>query len=176
MPDRSSLNRHYGQRPDCRRCLQLTQTSLHRHVKAGQEDSNEADSGVSDSDAMDFEATRDYASSSSQPLPPPLPSSRSRRSVSIEEVEDDDNQPQADCWSTEYEGAAAPLGEADVPFEHRRQAQEAAGQQPWFPFESREEWEFGEWIMQSGVSQSSMDRLLNLDYVSCACTVVSPYG
>lgn len=37
---------------------------------------------------------------------------------------------------------------------------------PWAPFASYKEWELAEWLIQSGVSQSNIDKLLKLQWVS----------
>lgn len=37
---------------------------------------------------------------------------------------------------------------------------------PWAPFPSRKEWEMAKWLIESGVSQSNMDKLLKLQWVS----------
>ncbi|KIO24757.1 hypothetical protein M407DRAFT_51577, partial [Tulasnella calospora MUT 4182] len=38
------------------------------------------------------------------------------------------------------------------------------GELPWAPFSSQKEWELAEWLVQSGVSQSNIDKLLKLQW------------
>lgn len=50
-------------------------------------------------------------------------------------------------------------------FEHHLDEQKKAGDAPWAPFESEDEWELARWLITSGVSQSKMDSFLKLNKV-----------
>jgi hypothetical protein len=52
-------------------------------------------------------------------------------------------------------------------FEQYLDEQKKAGDAPWAPFESEDEWELARWLMTSGVSQTKMDSFLKLNKVSC---------
>lgn len=157
LPSRSSLNRHYGQRPQCKRTLGLIRVKLQRQDDALQgPDTAEQprqhadDLGLS---AMDIEPTHDAT-------PAPL------RSVTVEDVEDEGDQAQSDPNFEDYRDAATAYGKADVPFQQLRKEQEDANESPWSPFESSEEWHFVDWMMRSGLSQGDINQLLELDFVS----------
>lgn len=45
-------------------------------------------------------------------------------------------------------------------------AQKIAGLPAWAPFSSAEEWEFAEWVIESGISQRDTDKLLKTGMVS----------
>jgi hypothetical protein len=51
-------------------------------------------------------------------------------------------------------------------FEHHLDEQKKAGDAPWAPFESEDEWELARWLITSGVSQTKMDSFLKLNKVS----------
>jgi len=51
-------------------------------------------------------------------------------------------------------------------FESLREKQDLSGQQPWAPFSSVKDWDYGRWIMESGLSQRQIDSMLKLDIVS----------
>ncbi|KAK7029714.1 hypothetical protein R3P38DRAFT_3314401 [Favolaschia claudopus] len=92
-------------------------------------------------------------------LPPPP----KRPRVTVEEVEDED-----DRWEQEFPAefqAGAVLEECQTQFEKLREEREKEGLSPWYPFDRKEDWEIGRWLMTSGVSQSKMDEYLKLDAV-----------
>jgi hypothetical protein len=51
-------------------------------------------------------------------------------------------------------------------FEQLRDEQLSKGEQPWFPFTSVEDWDYARWIMESGLSQMEINKMLKLDIVS----------
>jgi hypothetical protein len=51
-------------------------------------------------------------------------------------------------------------------FEQHLDEQKKAGDAPWAPFESEDEWELARWLITSGVSQTKMDSFLKLNKVS----------
>ncbi|OBZ77534.1 hypothetical protein A0H81_01917, partial [Grifola frondosa] len=59
-----------------------------------------------------------------------------------------------------YPDAGKPLREHPTIFEMRKAVQKQEGLPPWAPFVSKEEWEFAEWIIASGISQDETDKLL----------------
>lgn len=99
---------------------------------------------------------------------PVAPQGQRRRSVTLEDV--DDNEAIAidgDECSFEYlPNAGKVIGEGKSEriqeYENQLQNDEA----PWAPFPSYKEWELAEWLVQSGVSQSNIDKLLKLQWVS----------
>ena len=50
-------------------------------------------------------------------------------------------------------------------FENIRHRQRLAGKAPWDPFLDDEEWEVAQWLVETGVSQRNIDRLLKLKKV-----------
>jgi hypothetical protein len=70
-----------------------------------------------------------------------------------------------DDHHVEQSRGAEPLRAGWTAFEQQQRAQNAAGQPSWAPFKDREEWEFAEWAMKSGLSQGELDKLLKLDAV-----------
>ncbi|KAJ6582766.1 hypothetical protein B0H10DRAFT_1768497, partial [Mycena sp. CBHHK59/15] len=53
--------------------------------------------------------------------------------------------------------AGAIFEKCKTQFEKLRQEQSKAGRPPWYPFESKDEWELAQWLMTSGLSQKKMD-------------------
>ncbi|KAK6980874.1 hypothetical protein R3P38DRAFT_3465763, partial [Favolaschia claudopus] len=90
-------------------------------------------------------------------VPPPP----KRPRVTVEEVEDESER-----WEQEFPAefqAGAVLEECKTQFEKLREEKEKEGLNPWYPFDRKEDWEIGRWLMTSGVSQSKMDEYLKLD-------------
>ncbi|KAK7059345.1 hypothetical protein R3P38DRAFT_3303366 [Favolaschia claudopus] len=81
-------------------------------------------------------------------VPPPP----KRPRVTVEEVEDKIERP-------------VPYSKCKTQFEKLREEKEKEGLNPWYPFDRKEDWEIGRWLMTSGVSQSKMDEYLKLDAV-----------
>ncbi|KAJ7812872.1 hypothetical protein B0H14DRAFT_3112207 [Mycena olivaceomarginata] len=50
-------------------------------------------------------------------------------------------------------------------FQKLRDEQKDAGNAPWYPFESEDEWELAKWLMTSGLSQKKTDEYLKLKAV-----------
>ena len=104
---------------------------------------------------------------------PPLSPSR-HCTVTIEEVEDVDapqrpgmNDIQGDFFLEAFEDeAGTPVGKAEGTFQKLRREQKENAQDPWYPFESQDEWELARWLILSGVSQEKMDAFLKLNAVS----------
>lgn len=151
LPSRTSLNRHYGQQSECKE-RKLAAQALLRHLNTPTHvaDHNDAHIPSGDNDTMDIDNPADD--------PPVQP-----RSVTVEDADDDGDEPRSNDWFESYPGAAATYGDAELPFHAEQRAQENKNQDPWAPFESRAEWELAEWMMQSGLSQERMNKLLKLD-------------
>ena len=93
------------------------------------------------------------------------PSKRAR----VEEVEDEDAPGQQQRCVKDYPWpAGTPIverGRVQTAFEKIHSQKNMAGEAPWAPFASEEEWELAEWLMNAGISQKQMDRFLKLPIV-----------
>ena len=66
----------------------------------------------------------------------------------------------------DFAGAGLPHAERrQSNFEHHFGNQGEAGDAPWAPFESEDNWELARWLMTSSVSQTQMDESLKLNKV-----------
>ncbi|KAJ7193749.1 hypothetical protein GGX14DRAFT_378748 [Mycena pura] len=85
-----------------------------------------------------------------------------RQRATVEEVDEDDR------WTCDYPEKRE-AGKQGAPcksqYQQRLDEQTAAGREPWYPFASKAEWEFGRWLMTCGVSQSKIEELLKLDAI-----------
>ena len=92
-------------------------------------------------------------------------------------VEDEEDTPvQMDNVFDEFEPPAGeprpkPPGTSSS-FERYQEGQQTSGNKPWEPFSSIEDWDYARWIMNSGLSQREIDRMLSLDLVSRAHFIV----
>ncbi|KAJ7183395.1 hypothetical protein C8R46DRAFT_884092 [Mycena filopes] len=89
--------------------------------------------------------------------------SAKRRRATMEEVEDEDER-----WVQDFPqdmAAGAILEECKTQFEELLEKQKAAGEEPWSPFKSEDEWELARWLMTSSLSQSKTDDFLKLNSV-----------
>jgi hypothetical protein len=69
-------------------------------------------------------------------------------------------------WVEDFPTAAGERkGQCESAFQKHRNAQQAAGDAPWAPFESQKEWELARWLMTSGVSKKKIDTFLKLESV-----------
>lgn len=106
-----------------------------------------------------------------EPLEEERPTRESRRAT-VEDVEDEDVITK-DSDSRFIEDFPRPAGlphSADKTrssnFERHLYEQKKAGDAPWAPFETEDEWELARWLMTSGVSQTKIDSFLKLNKVS----------
>jgi len=84
------------------------------------------------------------------------------RHASVEDVEDEEDTQYID----DFAGAGLPHAERrQSNFEHHFGNQREAGDTPWAPFESKDEWELARWLMTSGISQMQIDEFLKLNKV-----------
>jgi hypothetical protein len=93
----------------------------------------------------------------------PTPTTRKRPRATVEEVEDEDERFVEDFPDDLHAGE--PLEQCKTFFENLREEQKAAGNAPWYPFESEDEWELARWLMTSGLSQKKTDAYLKLNAV-----------
>ncbi|KAF8808461.1 hypothetical protein BYT27DRAFT_7255574 [Phlegmacium glaucopus] len=90
---------------------------------------------------------------------------RSRR-ASVEDAEDDELEDNDARYVHDYPGAGLPHAEkGQTDFEQRLEQQRRAGDAPWMPFESEDEWELARWLMTSGVSHKKIDEFLKLNKI-----------
>ncbi|KAJ3557367.1 hypothetical protein NM688_g1510 [Phlebia brevispora] len=92
------------------------------------------------------------------------PSKRAR----VEEVEDEELDAGGlpkNPFVRMHTDAGVPLGEGKTLFErvHEERVKEGLGDQPWAPFEDRQEWDLVRFLMASGLSQQDIDRFLKLE-------------
>ncbi|CDO72633.1 hypothetical protein BN946_scf184985.g52 [Trametes cinnabarina] len=87
-----------------------------------------------------------------------------RQRVEVEEVPDEEEGglPRKP-WIEDFPGrAGTSSGTRETPFERIRRMKEQAGESPWAPFESEEEWELAKWLVTSGLTQSNIEKYLKL--------------
>lgn len=95
---------------------------------------------------------------------------RQHRYVSVEEVPDED----APVATIDYHPYAGAVYEGTYPtaWEQRLEADIDAKREPWHSFNSMDDWDVAKWLMTSGVSQTEMNKFLQLGKVrltiSCA--------
>ncbi len=84
----------------------------------------------------------------------------------VEMVEVFDEEEEGLRWVEDFPTAAGETkGRCESAFQKHRNAQQAARDAPWAPFESQKEWELARWLMTSGVSKKKMDSFLKLESV-----------
>jgi hypothetical protein len=96
---------------------------------------------------------------------------RESRHATVEVVEDEDDDITKDSRFIEDfpEPSGLPHSADKIQlsdFEHHLNEQKKAGDAPWAPFETEDEWELARWLMTSGVSQTKIDSFLKLNKVS----------
>ncbi|KAJ7737447.1 hypothetical protein DFH07DRAFT_753069 [Mycena maculata] len=109
--------------------------------------------------------TDDSPVGSPLPAEPEAGSSRPRKRPppTVEEVEDEDER-YVDDFPADMK-AGKIWGQRETYFETLRNEHKSAGNPPWYPFESEEEWELARWLMTSGLSQKKTDEYLKLKTV-----------
>ncbi|KAJ6508168.1 hypothetical protein C8R45DRAFT_1050452 [Mycena sanguinolenta] len=88
---------------------------------------------------------------------------RKRRRPRVEEVEDEDAR-WVQPFPEEYK-AGVGHGHCETAFQKLRKAQEEQGHAPWEPFDSKDIWELGHWLMTSCLSGKKIDAYLKLKTV-----------
>ncbi|KAI0354675.1 hypothetical protein OH77DRAFT_1383278, partial [Trametes cingulata] len=106
--------------------------------------------------------------SPSTPRGPSDPDSPPSKRVRIEEVEDDEpgGLPRRP-WIEDFPRAAGvSLAHAETAFEKLRRVgeerEDGSARGPWYPFQSKEEWEVARWLLTSGLTQEGIDQYLKL--------------
>ncbi|KAJ7614490.1 hypothetical protein FB45DRAFT_1110243 [Roridomyces roridus] len=114
---------------------------------------------------MDLDLPADIRLATPEPPPPPPVQDRRAR---VEEIEDED-APGATRWYEDFPRDAGCILEQRDPvetaFEAMRRKQAAAGQEPWFPFASEDDWNLARWLSKSGVSGGNIDEFLKLNKI-----------
>jgi len=131
-----------------------------------------------DDDAPHLSADPPQSNDSPIGLPSNLPATesepvshmRKRQRATVEEVEDEDERYVQD-FPAELE-AGKVLDECKTYFQAMRDKQKAAGNPPWHPFESEDEWELAQWLMTSGISQKKRDDYLKLKAVRTVSSII----
>jgi hypothetical protein len=97
------------------------------------------------------------------------PRQASRRAT-VEDVEDEDDRTPDLRFIEDFPRPAGLPYSAEKSqssnFEHHLDEQKKAGDAPWAPFETEDEWELARWLMTSGVSQTKINTFLKLNKVS----------
>ncbi|KAK0485526.1 hypothetical protein EDD18DRAFT_1083189 [Armillaria luteobubalina] len=98
------------------------------------------------------------------PAPPPP------KRVHIKDVEDEgDISKGPEQWVEDFPGPAGePLhsrGSQETTFQCLRHEKMEKGEEMWVPFESWDEWDLVQWLMKAGVSQSEMEKFLQLGVI-----------
>jgi hypothetical protein len=116
----------------------------------------------------DFDPTA-YLDPPLESEPPASPSPPPNHRASVEDVDDDDDDPYGTTrYIDEYPNlAGAVKAEADTKFERIRKEQAQQEVEPWAPFVDQDEWELARWLTQN-VGQKQTDSFLKLPIV-CNC-------
>ncbi|KAJ7797991.1 hypothetical protein B0H14DRAFT_3114235 [Mycena olivaceomarginata] len=101
---------------------------------------------------------------SPSPVPDPDPKAGKRRRATVEEVEDEEDERYVEDFPAEMD-AGEWRERCKTYFQKLRDEQKDAGNAPWYPFESEDEWELAKWLMTSGLSQKKTDEYLKLKAV-----------
>jgi hypothetical protein len=94
----------------------------------------------------------------------PNPDLHSRDASDEDTTEDEEDEDAR--YIEDFAGAGLPHAErSPTNFEQHFEDQNKAGDAPWTPFESEDEWELARWLMSSGVSQKQINEFLKLNKV-----------
>jgi hypothetical protein len=95
---------------------------------------------------------------------------RTSRHATVKDAEDEDDITKDSRFIEDFPRPAGLPHSADKTrlssFERHLYEQKEAGDAPWAPFETEDEWELTRWLMTSGVSQTKIDSFLKLNKVS----------
>lgn len=92
-------------------------------------------------------------------------STRPSKRARVEEVEDEE-APGKTRWTEQFPFPAGTIiRQGATKYQEFRDLQAAAGDAPWAPFESQDEWELARWMMQAGISQKQTDKFIKLKKV-----------
>lgn len=176
---RRGLHSHLMQKKSCREHMEAdaytsestTNTSNDRNNSNSPiQHANELENYPCDNEADEVTADEVTAAASPQvatatsPQPPSSPNPLSTVGDADDDSDADDNNQTR--WIEEFpHPAGVPIGEGVSCFEEWRRDQKGKKEQPWSPFESREEWELAQWLITSGISQKKIDSFLKLKMV-----------
>jgi hypothetical protein len=163
LPTAQGLSSHLAQSQWCKRKLAAfyrdNDLPTNVHDEPYHDDDDVADQQVYDRDDRnsDLEMNPDVR------LDPPIMVPMDMSDSSSEDEEDEED----DAWYIDdFAGAGLPHAErSQTNFEHHFEHQRKAGEAPWTPFESEDEWELARWLMSSGVSQKLINEFLKLNKV-----------
>lgn len=112
------------------------------------------------------------------PFEPDLPPRKRRRGVTLEEVPDEEALPNGRVVESHPSAGWTYRGVVPTEWETRRSEDERDQHDPWFPFDSLDDWELARWLMTSGVSQEKIDGYLKLHIVclSISLTFMEVYA
>jgi hypothetical protein len=187
LPTLKGLRSHQSQSRECRAWATrakaaVSASSSEDEVSEGPSHSEPTSPPVESIQLSDDNLETDNINISS-PLPPdplviqdsddesiPTASSQKRKHHYVH-VEDDEEvePPEADLVYIQEFPAQFRAGwkkeEVETQFEILREKQKAEGQEPWFPFPSKDEWELARWLMKSVASQSKINSFMKLKTV-----------
>lgn len=144
------------------------------------ESSEQEEDGGGDEEDVEMDDVADDLSDNFDPVPAPVVDDAAdgnySRRTTIEEVEDEDDIGQSmngtgNRWIHDFpHPAGIAINEGDgeklsEKFEKIREGQRMAGEAPWAPFTSQDEWEVARWLVKAGVSQAKIDEFLKLHKV-----------
>ncbi|KAJ7623731.1 hypothetical protein FB45DRAFT_980504 [Roridomyces roridus] len=161
------LSSHTSQAPACRKKLRelLRERRPPSLSPTPPPQDAELDDGLER--AMELDLLPTPAPEPTPPSPPPPPPVQDRR-ARVEEIDDED-APGATRWYEDFPKEAGCILEQRDPvetaFEAMRRKQVAAGQEPWFPFASEDDWDLARWLSKSGVSGGYIDEFLKLNKI-----------
>ncbi|KAF7344304.1 hypothetical protein MVEN_01722000 [Mycena venus] len=101
---------------------------------------------------------------SPSPAPDPALNAGKRRRATVEEVEDEEDERYVEDFPKDM-NAGEWRERCKTYFQKLRDEQKDAGNAPWYPFETEDEWELAKWLMTSGLSQKKTDEYLKLKVV-----------
>lgn len=177
---RQGLHSHMMQKKTCREnmeadaCISESASETEQKIlDLPTQHANTSDVGDNSDNEMDFEVPGIYEEPHPRsPIPagsirvsPAASSESPNRRATVEDADDDDDvDDEMSRWIEEFpRPAGVPIGEG---VREWRRDQVNKKELPWSPFESREEWELGQWLITSGISQKKIDEFLNLKMVS----------
>ncbi|KAF7341443.1 hypothetical protein MVEN_01881500 [Mycena venus] len=101
---------------------------------------------------------------SPSPAPDPALNAGKRRHAAVEEVEDEEDERYVEDFPEDM-NAGEWQEHCKTYFQKLRDEQKDAGNTPWYPFETEDEWELAKWLMTLGLSQKKTDEYLKLKVV-----------
>jgi hypothetical protein len=97
------------------------------------------------------------------------PQGRPEKRARVWIEEDEDSEPTLETRQCpvvdRFPRAGTGLRQSKTSFERIRARQEKQERPPWYPFESKSEWELAKWLVESGVTGKKIDEFLKLEKV-----------